>query len=139
MRIIVFLFTLTFFLLGCTENEPKIEKRWYTQSQVAIGQKVFQNNCAVCHGNNAQGTSDWRKRLADGSYPPPPLNGTAHTWHHPMKILKRTIQEGGVARGGKMPAFKNTLSESEIESVIAYFQSKWPSEVYEIWENTINK
>ena len=139
MRVILLLCALSFFLLGCTENEPKIKKRWYTQSQVTIGQKVFQNNCAVCHGNNAQGTSDWRKRLADGSFPPPPLNGTAHTWHHPMNILKRTIREGGVAIGGKMPPFKNKLSENEIESIIAYFQNKWTPEIYEIWKNKVNK
>ena len=139
MRKILFLYTLIFFLLGCTESEPKIENRWYTESQVTTGQKIFQNNCAVCHGNNAQGTFNWKKPLADGSYPPPPLNGKAHAWHHPLNMLKRTIREGGVAIGGKMPPFKNKLSENEIESVIAYFQSKWSPEVYEIWENKVNK
>ena len=51
-----------------------------------LGGKIFNNNCAVCHGQNASGPKgDWREKLADGSYPPPPLNGTAHTWHHSPK------------------------------------------------------
>jgi mono/diheme cytochrome c family protein len=122
-----------------SSNEQKIEGRWYTKSQVTRGQKLFQNNCAVCHGDNAQGTFNWRKPLSDGSYPPPPLNGTAHTWHHPMAVLKRTIRKGGVSIGGKMPPFKDKLSTEEIEEVIAYFQSKWNSEIYEVWQNKINK
>jgi mono/diheme cytochrome c family protein len=139
MRTIVSLFIFVFFLLGCSKDEPKISNRWYTQPQVAIGQKVFQNNCAACHGYNAQATVNWKKPLNDGSYPPPPLNGTAHTWHHPMGVLKRTIRKGGAPLGGKMPPFEDKLSEEEIEAVIAYFQSKWESEIYEVWKNKINK
>ncbi|WP_245832005.1 c-type cytochrome [Solemya velesiana gill symbiont] len=66
-------------LAGCAQQsgDTMILGRWYTQSQVEQGSKVFQNNCAVCHGQKAQGlAADWRKSLPDGSYPPPPLNGT---------------------------------------------------------------
>ena len=36
-----------------------------------LGGKIFNNNCAVCHGQNASGPKgDWREKLADGSYPP---------------------------------------------------------------------
>ena len=51
-----------------------------------LGAKIFNNNCLACHGQNASGPKgDWREKLADGSYPPPPLNGSAHTWHHSPK------------------------------------------------------
>ena len=61
-----------------------------------LGGKIFNNNCAVCHGQNASGSEgDWREKLADGSYPPPPLNGSAHTWHHSPKQLLWTINNGG--------------------------------------------
>jgi len=128
-------------IAGCSESddEPQVNGRWYTQSQVVAGEKVFRENCAVCHGNNAQGTGDWKKPLADGSYPPPPLNGSAHTWHHSMSILKRVINQGGIPLGGKMPAFQDKLSDEEVKAVIAYFQSKWSSETYEIWESRINR
>ncbi len=84
--------------------------------------------------NDAQGiTSNWRKPFSDGSYPPPPLNGSAYAWHHPFSVLKNNIQYGEVALGGKMPAFKDKLTEKEIEAAIAYFQSKWNSEIYNQW------
>lgn len=68
-----------------------------------------------------------------GRFPPPPLNGTAHTWHHSMELLRRTIREGGIALGGRMPAFKNTLSSQEIDGVIAWFQAYWPDDKYANW------
>ena len=119
---------------GTDEPEDQVDDRWYTESQLATGKRVFDNNCAVCHGAQGQGLAeDWKKPLADGSYPPPPLNGTAHTWHHPISQLLRTINEGGVPLGGKMPAFGAQLSNQEKTAVIAYFQNWWPDDIYEAW------
>jgi len=124
-------------IVGCSqsaENEQKIADRWYTQSQVDKGQVVFDKNCLECHGQQAQGiTADWKKTLPDGSYPPPPLNGSAHAWHHPKKLLKRTINKGGIPLGGQMPPFKDVLTDDEKENVIAYFQSLWNNKVYNAW------
>ncbi len=126
---------LPLLVAGCGENnnDAKIEGRWYTQSQVNSGRVVFEKNCAACHGKNGQGTFNWTRKLPDGSYPPPPLNGTAHTWHHSLKLLKRTINNGGVALGGKMPGFKDKLSENEKDAVIAFFQSQWDKKIYDAW------
>jgi len=33
-----------------------------------------------------------------------------------------------------MPAFKGVLNEAEIDSVIAFFQSKWSDEIYVGWQ-----
>jgi mono/diheme cytochrome c family protein len=33
--------------------------------------------------------------------------------------------------GGGMPAWKGKFSEDDIEAVIAWFQSRWPEEVYQ--------
>ena len=98
------------------------------------GGSLFQQNCASCHGANAEGTLEWKKTDSNGNYPPPPLNGTAHAWHHDISVLKNTIQEGGVKLGGTMPPFKDKLSTSDIEAVIAYFQSKWPDRLYQQWD-----
>ena len=57
--------------------------RWYSDEQVKQGEKVFATNCASCHGKNAEATKDWKKRDEKGNLVPPPLNGTAHPWHHP--------------------------------------------------------
>ena len=89
--------------------------------------------CATCHGESAQGTGDWRKTDANGHYPPP-LNGTAHTWHHSTEVLTRTIANGGVPLGGVMPAFEGILDEEQALTVIAYFQSTWPDDIYERWQ-----
>ena len=119
---------------GTDKAEVKASNRWYTKSQLSIGKAIFDNNCSVCHGTQGQGLAeDWKQPLADGSYPPPPLNGTAHTWHHPVSQLIRTINSGGVPLGGKMPAFGEKLSDEEKIAVIAYFQNWWPDNVYEAW------
>ena len=111
----------------------KVDGRWYTQTQVDKGLVIYANNCARCHGKEAESTSKWRETLANGSYPPPPLNGTAHAWHHPLKALRRTIRSGGIPLGGTMPAFKNILNEEQTDAVIASFQSKWDKRIYDAW------
>jgi len=107
--------------------------RWYTHDQVKQGNMVFKQNCASCHGQNAEATPNWKETNADGHYPPPPLNGTAHAWHHDLDVLRRQIREGGQQLGGVMPPFKERLSSEQIDQAIAYFQSKWPDDLYQKW------
>lgn len=115
-------------------SDPINVERWSSAEQVVLGREVFTQNCAVCHGAEAQGTvGDWREKLADGSFPPPPLNGSAHAWHHPQEILLRVIDYGGTAMGGKMPAFIDVLDDSEKLAAIAYFQSFWTDDIYQQW------
>ena len=118
-------------LSGCSEG--MVEGRWYTQAQIERGKTVFDDNCASCHGTNAQGSFNWRKRLEDGSYPPPPLNGRGHAWHHPFDMLMGTINQGGAPMGGQMPAFGDDLSKDDQKAAIAYFQSKWDKRIYDAW------
>ena len=131
------IFALVIPLAGCDEfgssGEQQVSGRWYTQGQVEQGQELFQMHCAVCHGAKAEGTVNWFERDAEGNYPPPPLDGTAHAWHHALPVLERVIAEGGVAFGGVMPGFADTLKEEEIRSAIAYFQSQWPDDIYQQW------
>ncbi len=115
------------------DTEEGGAERWYTAEQVVQGEKLFAQNCAACHGKNAEATSEWRKTDDSGNYPPPPLNGTAHAWHHPLSVLRETIQQGGVPLGGVMPGFSDKLSVQETDTVIAWFQSLWPDELYQAW------
>ena len=125
---------IMFFIEGCSENEPPVKGRWYTPLQISNGATVFKKHCASCHGDEAQGLiSDWRQPLSDGSYPPPPLNGNAHAWHHPLSVLERTIQNGGIPLGGKMPPFNDKLNDEEIKSSIVFFQNKWNDQIYNAW------
>ena len=107
--------------------------RWYTQAQVERGRETFAQYCAACHGANAEATPNWRTLDANSNYPPPPLNGTAHAWHHPLAVLSMVIEEGGEPFGGVMPAWGDTLNETEIVEVIASFQNYWPDEIYQLW------
>lgn len=107
--------------------------RWYSSQQVERGEVVFRENCAACHGPNAEATADWKQRDANGNFPPPPLNGSAHAWHHDLALLRRTVRDGGKPVGGVMPAFAEQLSAGDIDSAIAFFQSKWSDDLYRKW------
>ena len=111
------------------------EARWYSEEQVASGSKIFEVNCSGCHGARAEGRyANWKQKLPDGSFPPPPLDGSAHAWHHPRSVLLDVIENGGLAFGGKMPAFGTTLKGEDKLAVIAYFQNFWDDEIYSQWE-----
>ncbi|MEJ2309171.1 MAG: c-type cytochrome [Gammaproteobacteria bacterium] len=127
-------------LAGCGQQpaeqgpEPPAQGRWYSQALVQKGAPLFQEYCAVCHGAQAQGLAqDWRQPLPDGTYPPPPLDGSAHAWHHPLAVLQRTIRLGGAPVGGQMPAFGEKLDEEERLAIIAWFQEKWNDDIYALW------
>ena len=108
-------------------------ERWYEQFRVESGEKVYASSCATCHGARGEATPDWRRRESDGTFPPPPLNGTAHTWHHPFGVLARQIKFGAPGSTGKMPPFQGQLTDDEIINVIAWIQSLWPDEIYAQW------
>jgi len=117
-------------LSGCFKEE-----RWYTDSQVTAGKALFETNCMSCHGVKAAGLGeDWEQKLPGFPAKPPALNGSAHAWHHPTKVLLYTINEGGASIGGKMPAFGDSLSQEEKLAIIAYFQNFWDDETYSIWK-----
>ncbi|MGM0678517.1 MAG: c-type cytochrome [Pseudomonadota bacterium] len=101
--------------------------------QILRGGRLYQQNCAVCHGRLAQGTSNWRQRDEEGKFPPPPLDGSAHTWHHPTAQLIEIIENGTLDRGGNMPAWKDVLSKRDIKDVLAWIKAQWPDEIYARW------
>jgi mono/diheme cytochrome c family protein len=128
------------FLVAC-DQQPSISssstgvmpKRQYDQARLAKGRRIFTDNCAQCHGENAQGAANWRERNSDGSFPPPPLNGTGHAWHHSTAVLFDMIHNGSKPNEGNMPAWKGKLSREDIELTILWFQSLWPDPVYAAW------
>ena len=109
--------------------------RWYSMQQVQAGGALYQQHCAECHGPDASGTADWRQVGPDGKYPPPPLNGTAHTWHHHLDGLRRTLRVGGVPLGGSMPGFADKLSDQDVDAVLAWVQSRWSDDIYTQWQD----
>jgi len=110
-----------------------VSARGITFESFTLGGQLFQKNCAECHGTRAQGAEDWQSRGADGKFPAPPLNGTGHSWHHPRAALVRTIRDGTAAIGGNMPAWRDRLSDAEINSIVDWLVSRWPEPAYEAW------
>lgn len=101
--------------------------------QLQHGQELFLSHCASCHGQQAQGAANWQQRDSSGTFPAPPLNGTGHAWHHPQAALEDVIRNGTARLGGKMPAWKEKLSDQEIRTILLWLQSQWPDELYAAW------
>jgi mono/diheme cytochrome c family protein len=139
------LLPVSLLLTACTSEDqsaassadaPKIEtvgSRWYTADSVSRGGPMFTRLCADCHGKKAQGSFTWRQRGADGKFPPPPLNGTAHAWHHPIRALGSQIKFGAPGGSGTMPGFAQMLSDQDVIDLIAWLQDKWSDEIYAAW------
>lgn len=109
------------------------QERWYSERQVAEGGPLFQTHCASCHGPEAASTPNWRELDENGNYPPPPLDGSAHAWHHSLDLLRKTVRDGGIPLGGQMPPFREILAADEIDSVLAWVQTHWSDEIYSMW------
>ncbi len=118
---------------GLWEDRPGERTRVTDPDVLSHGEAVFQQNCAVCHGERAEGEEDWHQRNPDGTLRAPALDGTAHAWHHPLWQLRDMIRHGGELYDGTMPPFRDELADEEIDAIIAWFQSLWSDEVFEAW------
>jgi len=105
----------------------------FDAAKVTRGGKLYQQNCASCHGENGEGDPNWRKRKVNGKLPPPPLNGTGHTWHHSKALLMTIITNGTIDQGGEMPAWGGKLSQKDIDAILTWVQSTWTVEIYKHW------
>jgi mono/diheme cytochrome c family protein len=114
--------------------------------EIALGQEVYVENCAECHGANFEGEPDWQQQNEDNSFRSPPHDASGHTWHHSDKVLIESIELGGarlpdnIGGSSNMPAFNETLTEEEIVAVLTYIKSTWPEDIRTIqWEQTIRE
>jgi cytochrome c oxidase cbb3-type subunit 3 len=76
---------------------------------LAIGQKLFLNNCAQCHASDGGGSRGF-----------PNLTAGAWQWGGDVKTIKTTISEG---RTGVMPPFGASLGEQGVKNVAQYVRS----------------
>jgi len=113
---------------GCGESKPD-------PARIALGQRLYAQHCAVCHGAQLEGQPNWRARLPNGRLPAPPHDDSGHTWHHPDEVLFG-ITKNGLAPPyappdypSDMPAFAGKLSDDEIRAVLAYIASHWSDDV----------
>jgi len=137
MRIIAKQLFLLFLISGILINYKITRAGEDVQNSKFImhGAVKYAQNCAVCHGKIAQGTPNWHEPDTNDNYPPPPLDGSGHTWHHSKKVLTMVIKKGGKPMGGQMPAFENKLSNNDINSIIAWLQTHWPEKILKTWKS----
>ncbi|MBO6784806.1 MAG: cytochrome c [Alphaproteobacteria bacterium] len=105
-----------------------------SEDVIALGEKVYKSQCAICHGANLEGQPNWRERKSDGRLPAPPHDETGHTWHHDDRTLFLLTKYGLARMTGQpietdMPAYDGVLSDEEILAVLAYIKSQWPEQV----------
>jgi len=123
-------------LSACTEppaqgNDPRADPS--DAAKVALGAKVYAQQCAVCHGAKLEGQPNWRTRLPNDRLPAPPHDESGHTWHHPDYVLFAITKNGLVPPyapkdyESDMPAFAGKLSDEEIWAVLAYLKTHWTS------------
>lgn len=89
------------------------------EETVTAGGKLYQQNCAACHGESGEGDGPAGKQLS-----PPPAN-IAISSKMPMAsdgYLYWTIAEGGVPLHTAMPPFKDALTKEQIWQIIAYLR-----------------
>ena len=102
---------------------------------VAVGERIYAETCAACHGASLEGQPDWQSRGTDGLMPAPPHDATGHTWHHDDATLFTLTKHGlaGVlgddAPDSAMPAYDGVLTDDEIIAVLSYIKSTWPADV----------
>lgn len=115
------------------KTERPVIKRNFNPERIANGERLYLELCFMCHGMEGEGDPGWKTPGEDGKYTAPPLNGTGHAWHHPMKVLHDYTKYGSVEKGGAMTGFEGVLSDEDITDIILWFQSKWPGELYDSW------
>lgn len=91
-------------------------------ASAAAGEKVYTTNCSSCHQANGKGQP--------GVFPPlagnPVVTGAATEVIGIVKNGKSgPITVAGTKYNGQMPAWKGTLSDSDIASVVTYIRSAW--------------
>lgn len=100
---------------------------------VEMGKRVYETQCASCHGAHAEGAPNWREPDANGEMPAPPHDAQGHTWKHGDGMLYRIVHDGWRDAFNKsprltMPPFRDKLSPAETRAVIEYLKTLWTPE-----------
>lgn len=116
-------------LAGCSREDSAPSAQ-----TIALGKRVYDAQCAACHGAKLEGQPDWRTRSASGKLPAPPHDATGHTWHHPDQVLFEITKYGvqrfaGADYASDMPAYQGRLTDDEIRAVLAFIKSSWPEQI----------
>lgn len=76
---------------------------------MAMGETVYEEQCARCHGSDGEGTSGV-----------PALAGNTTVTGEPAGVIQTVLQGPGT-----MPSFRGRLNDEEIAAVITYVRNTW--------------
>ena len=114
---------------------PALADHELLDRDIIAGERLYQQECASCHGVNLEGQANWKSANADGVLPAPPHDASGHTWHHDSALLFEYTKLGGkgalAVRGmsdfnSGMPAFEGIITDDEIWDILSYIRSTWP-------------
>jgi len=106
-----------------TETDPNdAQRRIPLNYQQAQGKRVFYSNCVWCHADATPAGPSNRSNLT----PAPPLIGDGGAFN-PLsdEFLRNIVTLGGsaVGKSAMMPPWGRTLTQGEIQAVIAYIRT----------------
>lgn len=109
---------------------------------VNLGETLYAENCAACHGDQLQGQPNWKVKNADGTLPAPPHDDSGHSWHHADQLLFSYTKLGGAGvlpegTNSAMPAFGEDLSDEQIWAILSFIKSRWSLSVQQR-QSTLN-
>jgi mono/diheme cytochrome c family protein len=106
-----------------------------TSPLARAGAKLYENNCAQCHGDQGQGVA--------GAYPA--LAGNRAVTMASTANLVQIVLNGGYApatagnpRPFGMPPFLLVLSDTEVASLLTYLRSAWGNQASQVTSFDVN-
>lgn len=116
-------------------NEPsKVPFNEEGDPSLLNGESLFTQNCASCHGNDAEGVGRSFPPLVNSDW----ITGKKNV---PVRILLHglsgEIQVNGQSYQGSMPSFKARLSAAEIAAILNYLRSESDGDFSEISQDDI--
>jgi mono/diheme cytochrome c family protein len=97
----------------------KINPLPITAATIKSGEKLYNQDCAYCHGVAGFGDGPGGKNL---NQPPTNIAGFGRRPMATDGYLYWTIAEGGVPLGTTMPAYKGFLKQNQIWEIIIYLR-----------------
>lgn len=107
-----------------------------TDETLAVGAKLYMQNCAVCHGSGDKPAAE--PMLAKGQYVKPPLLSKHGVDDDPEGETYWKIEHGYRFTG--MPAFKGMLTEEQIWQITYFLKrpaDQLPAEAKKIWDEPV--
>ena len=105
-----------------TEVDSLIVTPELREQQMIIGQRIYQDQCAACHGDQGEGEANVF----------PPLKGNELVLTASPGNAIRVVKFGGYAPSTKtypypfgMPPFAHQLDANEISAVLTYIRNAW--------------